>query len=83
MSAESDRLETIQTVLSQHEYNLRNLSMDEDIEFVNTMIDILQVYKDIELECKGRVVYWQTLINDAAVKDEKLAGNVQLMTFRK
>ena len=72
MTEESARLDTIQTVLYQHEFNLHNTGDEEDIEFINTMMDILHAYKEIEHECKIRVVYWQTLINDSALKNEKL-----------
>jgi len=72
MTEESSRLDTIQTVLYQHEFNLHNTGDEEDIEFINTMMDILHAYKEIEHECKVRLVYWQTLINDSALKNEKV-----------
>ena len=72
MTEESARLDTIQTVLYQHQFNLHNTGDELGIEFINTMMDILHAYKEIEHECKVRVVYWQTLINDSALKNEKL-----------
>jgi len=72
MTEESARLDTIQTVLYQHEFNLHNLGEEEDIQFLNTMMDFLYAYKEIEHECKERIVYWQTLINDSALKNEIL-----------
>ena len=72
MTEESARLDTIQTVLYQHEFNLHNLGDEEETEFVHTMMDILHAYKEIEHECKVRIVYWQTMINDSALKNEKL-----------
>lgn len=72
MTEESARLDTIQTVLYQHEFNLHNLGEEEDIQFLNTMLDFLYAYKEIEHECKERIVYWQTLINDSALKNEIL-----------